>query len=43
MDWDLRKREPYSGYETYDFDVPLGTRGDAYDRFHLLRLAELVV
>jgi NADH-quinone oxidoreductase subunit D len=40
VDWDLRKREPYSGYETYDFDVPLGTRGDAYDRFQV-RVAEM--
>src|SRR5499427_4882041 len=31
--WDIRKAEPYSGYETYDFEVPVGTRGDAYDRF----------
>jgi NADH-quinone oxidoreductase subunit D len=31
--WDLRKNEPYSSYETYDFDVPTGTIGDAYDRY----------
>jgi NADH-quinone oxidoreductase subunit D len=31
--WDLRKNEPYSSYETYDFDVPTGTVGDAYDRY----------
>ena len=31
-DWDLRKRRPYSGYENYDFDVPLGARGDVLDR-----------
>ena len=31
--WDLRKAEPYSGYETYDFDVPTGASGDAYDRY----------
>ncbi|HEV2104203.1 MAG TPA: NADH dehydrogenase (quinone) subunit D [Candidatus Eisenbacteria bacterium] len=31
--WDLRKAEPYSGYETYDFDVPTGANGDAYDRY----------
>jgi NADH-quinone oxidoreductase subunit D len=30
---DFRKDTPYSGYEQYDFDVPVGTRGDCYDRF----------
>ncbi len=40
VNWDLRKSEPYSGYETYDFDVPLGSRGDAYDRFQV-RVAEM--
>jgi len=40
VDWDLRKKDPYSGYETYDFEVPLGTNGDAYDRF-LVRLGEM--
>ncbi len=38
--WDLRKSEPYSGYETYDFDVPTGSAGDAYDRFQV-RVAEI--
>ena len=38
--WDLRKAEPYSGYEHYDFDVPLGKDGDAYDRFRV-RVAEM--
>jgi NADH-quinone oxidoreductase subunit D len=37
---DLRKDEPYSGYETYDFDVPVSTDADAYARY-LLRLAEM--
>jgi NADH-quinone oxidoreductase subunit D len=31
--WDLRKDEPYSGYEGYDFEVPIGENGDAYDRY----------
>jgi len=30
---DLRKEEPYCGYETYEFDVPTRTEGDAYARF----------
>ena len=33
IDLDLRKDKPYSGYEKYDFDVPIGTRGDCYDRY----------
>jgi NADH-quinone oxidoreductase subunit D len=40
VNWDLRKAEPYSGYETYAFDVPLGRQGDAYDRF-TVRVAEM--
>jgi NADH-quinone oxidoreductase subunit D len=37
---DLRKDEPYSGYETYDFDVPVSTEADAYARY-ILRIAEM--
>jgi NADH-quinone oxidoreductase subunit D len=30
---DLRKDRPYSGYDQYEFDVPVGTKGDSYDRY----------
>ena len=33
VNWDIRKASPYSGYENYEFDVPLGEHGDVYDRF----------
>src|SRR5215510_2967920 len=37
---DVRKTEPYSGYESYEFEVPVGSEGDAYDRY-LVRFEEM--
>ncbi len=39
VNWDIRKAMPYSGYENYDFEVPLGAHGDVYDRY-LIRMEE---
>jgi NADH-quinone oxidoreductase subunit D len=33
VNWDIRKAMPYSGYEKYEFEVPLGEHGDVYDRY----------
>jgi NADH-quinone oxidoreductase subunit D len=38
--WDLRKAQPYSGYEQYDFEIPTGVQGDTYDRY-LVRMEEM--
>ncbi|MCH7691042.1 MAG: NADH dehydrogenase (quinone) subunit D [candidate division Zixibacteria bacterium] len=40
VNYDVRKANPYSGYENFDFDVPLGKNGDAYDRY-LIRMEEM--
>jgi NADH-quinone oxidoreductase subunit D len=35
VDWDLRKRQPYLAYDQVDFDVPVYTNGDVYDRYRV--------
>lgn len=40
VDYDLRKAHPYLGYEQYEFDIPIGTVGDCYDRY-LVRMEEM--
>ncbi|NLX08926.1 MAG: NADH-quinone oxidoreductase subunit D [Chloroflexi bacterium] len=40
VNWDIRKALPYSSYEDFDFDVPLGQHGDVYDRY-LCRIEEM--
>ncbi|ERL84153.1 hypothetical protein D910_01519 [Dendroctonus ponderosae] len=38
--WDLRKTQPYDAYDKVEFDIPIGTKGDCYDRY-LCRLEEM--
>ena len=40
VEWDLRKKQPYEVYDQMDFDIPVGTNGDCYDRY-LVRVGEL--
>ena len=40
VNWDLRKALPYSGYEGYDFQIPVGQSGDVFDRY-LVRIQEM--
>ena len=40
VDFDFRKKRPYSGYENFEFNVPTGKNGDVYDRY-LVRVEEL--
>jgi NADH-quinone oxidoreductase subunit D len=38
--WDLRKAQPYAAYSEFDFEIPVGTTGDTYDRY-LVRMQEM--
>lgn len=40
VNWDIRKAMPYSGYEQYEFNIPLGDHGDVYDRY-IVRVREM--
>lgn len=40
LDWDFRKRQPYSAYDQFEFDIPIAVNGDCYDR-SLVRVEEM--
>ncbi len=38
--WDVRKAQPYSSYDDFEFDIPIGTAGDTFDRY-VVRIEEM--
>jgi NADH-quinone oxidoreductase subunit D len=44
FEWDLRKKKPYSVYDRFDFEVPVGQNGDCFDRYylHLLEMEQSI-
>ena len=40
LEWDFRKKRPYSGYDQFEFEIPTGQNGDCYDRA-VVRVAEM--
>ncbi len=41
MEWDMRKKRPYSGYENYDFDIPSCTQRQIVTTVQMVRVEEM--